>query len=143
MQNKYFKLFLKASGITFLVLVVVLAVHIYVVTRPKPLDKTQLAIARIDFKQAITPKDSLSITQWLYQQKGVQYVLCNPATKIAVFGFYPAQINANDVVASLGNNLHYQAQRHTPTAEELSSGCPVIVETTGAKLYNYLKSRLN
>lgn len=143
MKNKYFKLFLKASGITCLVLVVVLAVHIYVVTRPKPFDTTQLAIARIDFKQSITPKDSLSITQWLYKQKGVQYVLCNPATSIAVFGFYPAQINANDVVASLGNNLHYQAQRHTPTAEELKSGCPLIVETTGAKLYNYLKSRLN
>ncbi|MFC4231980.1 hypothetical protein ACFOW1_08765 [Parasediminibacterium paludis] len=143
MQNKYFKLFLKTSGIVFLLLVVALAVHIYIVTRPKPLDKTQLAIARIDFKQSISPKDSLSITQWLYQQKGVQYVLCNPTSSITVFGFYPAQINANDVVTSLTKTLHYQAQRHIPTVEELNSGCPIIVATTGAKLYNYLKSRLN
>jgi hypothetical protein len=143
MQNKFFKLFLKASGIVFLLLVVALAVHIYIVTRPKPLDKTQLAIARIDFKQSISPKDSLSITEWLYQQKGVQYVLCNPTSSITVFGFYPAQINANDVVTSLTKTLHYQAQRHIPTTEELNSGCPIIVATTGAQLYNYLKSRLN
>ncbi len=142
MQSKFFKLFLKVSGITFLVLVVVLAVHIYIVTRPKHIDNAQLTVARIDFKQPITPKDSVSITKWLYQQKGIQYVLCNPATNIAVFGFYPSQTNANNVVTSLSNSLHYQAKRFTPTADELNSGCPIVVETTGAKLYNYLKSRL-
>ncbi len=142
MQSNFLKNFIRLSGITFLVLAVVLAVHIYIVTRPKSIDKTLLAIARIDFKQSITNKDSLTITQWLYQQKGIQYVLCNTATNITVFGFYPSQTNASNVVVSLTNNLHYQAQRFIPTQEEINSGCPILAEPNSAKLYNYLKSLL-
>jgi len=61
----------------FLFLVLVLAVHIYWVTRPKAPDANTKIMARIDIKQPITQADADKITTWLYQQKGIDHVLVN------------------------------------------------------------------
>ncbi len=87
-----------AGVIAFLALV--LAVHIYMVTRPRT-DVHARAMARIDLHQPIGRTDADSITAWLYRQKGVDHVLVNPKSAIAVFTFSPVLANAGQIVAGV------------------------------------------
>jgi len=106
-------------------LVILLAAHIYIVTRPKPIDANTRAMARIDILQPITQADADKITGWLYRQKGVDHVLVNPQSNIAVFTFFPVRTTANQVVSALKAQLPYKAQRFLPSGKALKSGCPV------------------
>ncbi len=102
-----------------------LAVHIYMVKKHKPVaDATTLSMARIDFKQPLTSGDADKISAWLSRQTGVTHVLCNEASGIAVFSFYPVKANADHIVSNLKSSLNYTADRFTPTAESMKSGCP-------------------
>lgn len=132
------KLVLGTLGITLL-LVVVLAVHIYMVTRPKPATASTVAMARIDFKQTINDADASKVAQWLYQQKGVDHVLINAQTKIGVFTFYPVKANATTIINNLQSNLHYSVQRYIPTAEEMKGGCPVASNSLAYKFSSFIQ----
>ena len=114
-----------AVGALLLVSITVLAVHIYQVTRPGKADASTIAMARIDFKENLSTDDSVKITAWLYKQKGVEYALCNPTSKIAVFSFRPITTNANDLAQNLASELNYTAERFLPSEEALKAGCPV------------------
>ena len=106
-------------------LMIVLGIHIYVVTRPRPVDAHTRAMARIDIRQAITQADADRIAAWLYQQKGVDHVLVNPQTEIAVFTFFPIQTTANRIVSDFKAHLPYhKAERFIPREKALKSGCP-------------------
>ena len=108
--------------------VVVLAVHIYVVTRPR-VDATTRILARIDIKQDIDQADAEKITAWLYRQKGVDHVMVNPQTDIAIFSFAPLQNDADRIVADFTRQMPYKALRYKPSAEEMKSGCPVAANS--------------
>ena len=109
-----------------LLLTVVLAIHIYIVTRPKAPDASTKAMARIDIKQHLTQEDAAKITAWLYhQQKGIDHVLVNAQSDIAIFTFYPVKTNANKIVSDFKATFNYQADRYVPTQEALAGGCPV------------------
>jgi hypothetical protein len=125
MKKGLFKKVLAGAGITFLLAVVVLSVHIYMVTRPQPLRTNALIMARIDFKQDLKKEDAVKITAWLYQQNGVDHVLCNPAGKLAVFTFYPSKTSAEQIIAKLNQTTSYTGKRFLPTKEQLAGGCPV------------------
>ncbi len=126
------------AGIT-LTLTLVLVVHIYLVTRPDHKKEQQRVMARIDFKQDIAPDDAKKITTWLYMQKGVDHVLCNDATNIAVFTFSPEVNNANNIISSLISSTSYKAERYMPSQEDMRSGCPVVVGSVTDKIYNLFK----
>ena len=132
--------FLRVGAITLSVLVVVLFAHIYWVTRPKKADANNIAMARIDFKMPLTNQQGMAITEWLYAQKGVSHVLCNIQTKIAVFTFYPAQVNATQLTAQLSKSLGIPANRYLPSNEEIASGCPVLPNSTEKKLVQIAQS---
>lgn len=123
----------------FTALAIILAVHIYIVTRPKPMDAHTRAMARIDIQQPITQADAGRITAWLYQQKGVDRVLVNPATSIAVFTFFPIRTTASQVVSDFKAHLPYKAERCVPTQAELKSGCPVASTSMTYKIYGFFK----
>jgi hypothetical protein len=125
MKNKIFKRILIAICSVTLVYVVLLAFHIYKVTRPKVADATTYAMARIDFKQTITKEDAAKITNWFIQQNGVSQFKCSPENHNAVFSFYPIKTNANKLVETFSNELHYNALRFMPSKEEMMKGCPV------------------
>ena len=110
--------------------------------RPKAPTAQTVAMARIDFKQNITQNDAATITSWLYHQNGVSHVLCNPATKIAVFTFYPVKANAENITARLTGNLHYNAVRFVPSAKDMASGCPVAATSFSYKIYNLMSKIL-
>lgn len=140
MNRKMIKKILVGAASVCTLLVVVLCIHIYIVTRPKPADPKALAMARIDFKQDITQDDADKITTWLYQQKGVDHVLCNAATNIAVFTFHPALVKADDIVSNFKTATDYKASRFVPSAEDMQKGCPAMATNTfSGKVYSFFR----
>src|ERR1700759_1189401 len=95
-------------------LVVVLAVHIYIVTRPPHVDAGTRVMARIDVKQDMNAQDAQKISDWLYRQKGVEHVLVNPESHIAVFTFAPVLNSADKIVQEFRAALPYKAERFLP-----------------------------
>jgi len=124
------------------VLFLVLCVHIYIVMKPQAPDAHTVAMARIDFKQPISPTDADKISGWLYQQTGVSHVLCNPATNIAVFTFYPVKANADDITNRLASSLHYNAKRFVPSAKDMAGGCPVASTSFTYRIYDCMSKIL-
>jgi hypothetical protein len=123
----------------FLFLVVVLAVHIYIVTRPKAPDAHTRIMARIDVRQPLTTDDAGKITAWLYRQKGIDHVLVNPKTSIVVFTFFPIKTSANEIVGHFKSELPYKGDRFMPSEDAMTSGCPVASTSVTYKVYTFLK----
>ncbi|MDE3235555.1 MAG: hypothetical protein KGO81_06330 [Bacteroidota bacterium] len=138
-RKKQIKKIALISLSTFLVLVLTLAIHIYMVTRPK-VDASTIVMARADFHQNMQAADAEKVTAWLYAQQGVTHVLCNPATRIAVFTFYPVKADANAIIRKMGTELNYNVSRNMPTQEEMQGGCPVKPNSYTARVYGYFKN---
>lgn len=122
-----------------LTLTIVLIIHIFLVTRPDANKEQKRVMARIDFKQDIAAADAEKITAWLYMQKGVDHVLCNDATNIAVFTFSPEMNNANNIISLLISSTKYKAERYIPSQDDMRSGCPVVVGSITDKVYNMFR----
>jgi len=137
MQKRTWKRIALGVLSVFGLLVLVLCVHIYIVTRPKPIDANTRAMARIDIRQAITQTDADRITSWLYQQKGVDHVLVNPRSDIAVFTFFPVKTTARQVVSDFKAQLPYKAERFIPGEEAMKGGCPVASTSISYKVYSF------
>ena len=120
-------------------LIAILAIHIYLVTRPKAPDAYTIAMARIDLKQNIDEQDNKKISDWLSQQDGIDHVLVNTKTQIAVFTFYPAKTSADKIVSNFKRSLTYKADRFIPTEAQLKSGCPINSNSPGYIVSKYLK----
>jgi hypothetical protein len=140
MKKGFSKKALLAMGMVLLLSTIVLSVHIYLVTRHKAPDANTLVMARIDLKQPITKEDASKITAWLYQQKGVDHVLCNPDSRITVFSFYPVKTSADDIVANFKYGLNYKAERFVPSKNQVQSGCPVAATSFTYKAYKALNN---
>jgi len=123
----------------FTLLVLLLIAHIYIVTRPKVPDANTRIMARIDIDQPISQAEANNITSWLYQQKGIDHVLCNPVNHNIVFTFFPVKTTANLVVQDFKSNYNIMAHRHEPSKLELSTSCPVVSTSQGYKVYSFLK----
>lgn len=139
MKKSQLKKIMKWTLASFTVLVLVLCIHIYWVTRPKAPDAHTIVMARIDFKQSLTQADASNITAWLYAQHGVSHVLCNPTTRIAVFTFFPIQNSANKIISGLVADTHYKAVRFMPSEEDMKAGCPVAATSFTYKAYAFVK----
>jgi len=139
MNSKTVKNILKWAGGVLSFLVVVLAVHIYLVTRPKAPTEHTVAMARIDLKQTIDQRDADQINEWLSQQKGVDHVLCNPESAVVVFTFRPFRTSANRLVSDFKTHFHYKAERYIPTREEMQNGCPVANTSLTYKVYQFFQ----
>jgi uncharacterized membrane protein YvbJ len=137
-RNTFRKLAIITASVSIL-LVAVLFVHIYLVTRPGKDQTAQRVMARIDFKQDINEQDADKITKWLYEQNGVDHVLCNASSNIAVFTFSPGANNADRIVAALKDATNYQGERYMPDATAMTAGCPVMADTWSGKLYGLFK----
>ena len=122
------KKILIATGSLLVLLVTVLVVHIYMVTRPKVLPLDAVALARIDFKQPLTQDDVAKIKTWFKNQNGIQEIKCYAASSNAIFTFYPAKIDATKTVATFAQEMHYNATRFLPSKEEMMKGCPVAMK---------------
>lgn len=138
MRKKKIKKIILISFSSLLFLFIVLCVHVYIMMKPRPADSKTIAMARIDFKQNINQSDADKISSWLYSQQGVQHVLCNQKTRIAVFSYYPVKANANALVNHLASSLHYSAVRYVPSQEDMAKGCPAMGSSFFYKMYNFI-----
>jgi len=110
-----------------------LAVHIFVVTRPR-------GMARIDLHQKIGQADADRIAAWLSRQKGVDHVLVNRGTAIAVFTYWPMKANPGLIVRAFRDSLPFGgAKRYLPTAAEVKKGCPMTATPVTNTIYEFLK----
>ncbi len=141
MKKGLLRKILLSSLAVFFLLVGVLAVHIYIVTRPKAPGPNTRVMARIDIRQPVSQQESDKITAWLYQQKGVDHVMVNPKTEIVVFTFFPVKADANTIVKNFKSTLNYSnAKRYIPTEAELKGGCPAAPNSIKYKLYSSFKN---
>jgi hypothetical protein len=137
MKKNVLKRSLKGLAIFFGVMVLVLCIHIYIVTRPNPDRK---ALARIDLHQNMSAQDATIITNWLYKQKGIDHVYCAPASEATIFSFYPAQTTADKICNDFKADLNYtKAQRFIPSASATAGSCPVMATSITYKVYNFFK----
>ncbi|MBS1529468.1 MAG: hypothetical protein JSU01_04100 [Bacteroidetes bacterium] len=137
MKTKTIKKIALWSVSALLLLVVVLAVHIWWAYHPR-VDAYTKVMARIDVKQPVSAADAGRISAWLYHQKGVDHVLVNPDTRIVVFTFYPISTSANEIVKSFKAQLRYKADRFVPTQQALASSCPVAGSSFYYKVYKFI-----
>jgi len=119
---------------TLLFLVLVLAVHIYMVYRPKITPDTRV-MARIDIKQAITQDDASKISAFMAHEKGVDHYLVNPEGRIVIFTFAPIKNSGNQIVNDFKANFSYKVERFMPSAENLKHSCPVAASSFTYKIY--------
>ena len=137
-SKKLFKRIMMAFGF----LTIVLAIHIYWVTRPKAPDPHTIVMARIDIKNSLNQDDAQKIKTWLYQQKGVNHVVVNPKTQIAVFTFYPAKVSGDQIVHNFKTSFNYDAKRYVPTKQEIANGCPALPPSFTQKISSFIKQNL-
>ena len=125
-MNKTIKRILIGAGGLFLLLVAVLAVHIYIVTRPQRITPNLREMARIDIHQPMTKEDAQRITAWLYQKNGVDRVLVNAATRKVIFTYFPYRTSAQQIVRDFKASFPYNADQILPTREQMGKSCPVL-----------------
>ncbi len=142
MKNEKGKKLFKRIMTVFGILTLVLAVHIYWVTRPKAPDPHTIVMARIDIKNSLNQDDANKIKTWLYQQKGVDHVVVNPKTQIAIFTFYPAKASGDEIVNKFQTSFNYDAKRYVPTKEEIANGCPALPPGVTQKISAFIKHNL-
>jgi hypothetical protein len=141
MKWKVVKKFLLGTVAVLLLLITVLAIHIYIVTRPKAPDANTRVMARIDIRQPIGQADSAKITAWLYQQKGIDHVLCNPQSGIVVFTFFPLRTTGSQIVKDFKASLPYKADRFMPSEAQMQGGCPVASTSFTYKVYDFFRHK--
>ncbi|MEO6819697.1 MAG: hypothetical protein ABI266_10085 [Ginsengibacter sp.] len=140
MEYKGGKKIFKRILIVFIALTIITVVHVYWVTRPKIADKNTIVMARIDITSPMNQNDADSIQTWLYNQKGINRVLVNPETKIAIFTFYPVSTSADQVVHNFQTSFNYTSKRYVPTKEELDRGwCPALPASVTEKISAFVK----
>ena len=128
------------GGAIFAFLVLVLAVHIYVVTRPKVISPYSRTMARIDLHRPITQDDAANITAWLRQQKGVENAYVSPKSDKAIFLFFTAQTTGNKVVEDFKDQMHYDsAVRFLPKAGDYEKSCPVVAVAYTEKIAKFFR----
>ncbi len=126
MKGKTMKKITVAAGFSFAILVLILGVHIYIVTRPKPVDPNAIVMARIDLHKDISKADGDKIIAYMNAQKGVSHAVVNYSTDNVVFTFYPIQARANDIISQFKADMHYDdAVRYMPSLADMKGGCPM------------------
>ncbi|SFW34766.1 hypothetical protein [Chitinophaga sancti] len=129
------------AGGTLACLILVLIVHIYLVTRPKAPDAHTRIMARMDIKQSLSQEDGEQVKTWLYSQPGVDHVLVNVSSRIAVFTYSPLIADAGDIISRCSQSLHYTTTRYVPSEADLQKGCPAMAQSLTGKIYHLFISK--
>jgi hypothetical protein len=137
MKKRALKRILLYAFSTLLFLALALAVHIYMVYRPKITPNTRV-MARIDIKQSITGDDATKISVFLAHEKGVDHYLVNPENRIVIFTFAPVKNNIEQIIDDFKTNFNYKAERFKPSAEIIKQSCPVAASSYGYKIYKFI-----
>lgn len=112
---------------TFTLLSLILAIHIYEVTRDKQVPhNASLELGRIDFISSIDSVQAQEIKSMTYRINGVQHVYFNYADNIMVYGFNSYLTNATKVYDQLKEQVAFEGDLYRVSEEQMASSCPVI-----------------
>ena len=128
MNKKLIKRFLTAVFLLVFLLVTVLAVHIYMVSRPET-NSTGIRkqLSRIDF--ATVPMDSLTATQVVKAIEEIPEVLSyylNEETGAMAYSVEAGENRAQLAFEAFMSKGDFDAKRYIPSPESIANGCPVI-----------------
>lgn len=127
MTKKFWKRLLIGVGSTFLLLVAVLFVHIWMVTRPKPGDDQRVRqLARIDFQQELTPKVRAELVKDFKAMEGTRTFRFNPDEKAMVYEIDPEIQSTEAVYQNLVVSNDFKAKKYAVPVAMKSGGCPAI-----------------
>lgn len=139
MKKRTIKRTLLWSVSLFTFLVLVLAVHIYVVTRPKVISPYSKTMVRIDLHQPIDQAQADNMRFWFNRQKGVVDSYVSVKSDKALFLFFTTQNTGNKVVADFKTQFHFDnAQRFLPAASDYEKSCPVAGVSEITKFFQHI-----
>lgn len=119
------KLIIGVIGI-FAFMVVVLAVHIYQVTRPKEGTIPTIALSRIDFPRGIDSLKAASIKTDFSKLDGINDLRLNIESGHIVFLYNTKIWQPADLVEEINLQYSISAELFKPSAEMLAQSCPAI-----------------
>ena len=110
----------------FIFLVGILAVHIYMVTKPKAGSISSLTLSRIDFPQKLDSLQGLEIKDHLVKMEGIKDVRLNFSNSHMVCLYDRKELSGSDLVSKINFHFAQSAQLYQPSEEMLSQSCPAI-----------------
>ena len=126
------KTFLKIAigiGSIFALLVIILAVHIYLVTPEPEQNPTQgWQLSRIDINEELplSDKQVKEINNSFKSVKGVERVVINKEHGTVVFAYFPKEFSAMSIYNNFSTKTGLNTALFTPSKEQLAASCPVI-----------------
>lgn len=144
MKRKHWKILLVSVGSTFLLLTTILAIHIYMVTRPKPSQDPRLRqLARLDVISDIDSTDVPKLQSIVAKMEGVRTVKYAANESAVIFEFDPSKQNTEAVAESLSQN-GYTVQKFKVSSSQMNKGCPVMDKSSiSYRLGKYFQSAIN
>lgn len=133
---KFKKIILRTLAVTFiisLVLSAILFAHIYKYTHSEAYNTVAIQLARIDFKEKISPEEGEHIKAFIQHVTGVKTALFNHEHGVLVYTYLPNEQNPATVYQLLCSHKPYKAERYTVSAEEAATGCPALGDENSFK----------
>ncbi|MBW3468440.1 heavy-metal-associated domain-containing protein [Arthrospiribacter ruber] len=115
-------------GAIFLMLFLIgtLAVHIYMVTKPKSGAIPSLTMSRFDFPSSLEETTGESIKEFLKNQEGIKDVRVNFSNGHVICLYDRQKHSPHDLVLAINNELMQEASLYQPSDEMLAQSCPAI-----------------
>ena len=120
------KKFLLGGLITLLLLVGTLAVHIYLVTKPKTGGIPMMVMSRIDFPYALDSLEGITILHHLSQMDGISDARVNISAGFMVCLYDRNLQSPHDLVEEVNTSFSTKAVLYQPSEEMLSQSCPAM-----------------
>lgn len=129
----------------FSLLVVVLVVHIYLVTRlADPLPNHDIYLSRIDFKESVDSTEATRIMNHVRTMDGIANAHFNIAAGTLVYGYKKDVQNPENVYAEVAKFTSLKSERLILSEEDIAKGCPAFDKNTFTyKFGEFVKNVLN
>ncbi len=125
MKTSHLKKGLLWTGVTTLVLFVVLVVHLILVLKPKVYDNNHMHLVKVDFPENIDTTERSLMLSKVKSMQGVKTVNFY-SDQNALVAMYDNTIQNNEkVMATIKSVVTSPAVLFKPSAEMLASGCPI------------------
>jgi hypothetical protein len=144
MKNLLLKRLLIAAGSIFLLLVLILFVHIYQVTRPtQDQDLRARQLSRIELTEKLDTEGERSLMKDLTSMKGIAIAKLSKTENAVIYELDPTVQSTDKVVSKLSKN-GYPVKKFELSKEQQGKGCPVIDKSSVTyKVGSFFQSIIN
>ena len=114
------------TGISIVLLLGTLVIHVAMVTKGKNDDKRNRQLGRIDFKEQVDSMDIRKIKNSVLSMNGVDAAYFNADDNLLVYSYDPDLLHSDLVYNKLMKENNIKAEKFTVSLNESANGCPVI-----------------